>query len=351
VKLRHFLPLALVVVVLGGLLLSTAPPGGARSALDATPKGYRAAYAWLETRGPVRTFDQPFSELQDLDRGTTLLVVWPLERPLEESADTANLLAWIAQGNRVVLALDGSAEDEPPIALVDDALGATISRETPKPPWEWAEWEAWESARRTAAGRFGTLSSESPEWWIACPGEAIATSADGTVRVCRIPRGDGEAIVVMDASIWQNDHIGRADNLALLAEVFGSGSVAVDEYHHGDTILPSLVPTWVPGLLLAHLTLGWLILGVSLSRRFGDPLPPPAIARASMASALHALSTLHLGVGHAPDAGRRLLALLSARAHRKGVDPAVFGAPPSTHDRAFAAWAARAAALARELRL
>ena len=48
-KLRHFLPLALVLVVLGGLLLSTAPPGGARSALDRTPKGYRAAYAWLDS--------------------------------------------------------------------------------------------------------------------------------------------------------------------------------------------------------------------------------------------------------------------------------------------------------------
>ena len=350
-KLRHLTPLAVVLVVFGALLAMSAPAGGARSVHDRTPRGYRAAFAWLESRGETRTWNQPLSELADLPPGTTLLLVWPLASPLDDESDTASLLQWITAGNRVVFALDGASTNEPPIALVDQGLEATVTRETPTPPWDWTDWKAWEAARRRATGSFGTIEGVSPEWWITCPGTAIATDPEGRARVCRIPRGSGEAIVVMDATIWQNDHIARADNLDLLAEVFGAGPVAVDEWHHDTTLPTSTVPTWVPGLLVAHLVTAWLVAGLTLSRRFGDPLPTPAIARASMAQALRALAALHVGVGHAADAGRRMHALLTTRAHRKGVDPSVFGEPPTTTDRAFSTWAARAATLQRELRL
>jgi hypothetical protein len=244
-------------------------------------------------------------------------------------------------------------ESDPPFSLVEGTLKALVTRDAATPPWAWAEWRAWAEGRRTAT--FGpaarTLSLADPAWRLSCPGnaEVLATGGDGAPRACRVPWGDGELVLVADATVWQNDHLARADNLAFLADLLGGRAVRFDEWHHATIAVVSTIPRHVPALFAAHLGAIWLLALLALAHRFGDALPAPALAGPSMARALHALATLHRGSGHATAAAARLSALLRARAARRGVDPDTLPPPPArASDATFAAWAARAAEVQRE---
>ncbi|MFN7147682.1 MAG: hypothetical protein ACK4YP_28190, partial [Myxococcota bacterium] len=122
-------------------------------------------------------------------------------------------------------------------------------------------------------------------------------------------------------------------------------------WHHGDAPVVASVPRHVPVLLFGHLGALWLLGALTLARRFGDPLPPPALAAPSMARALHALATLHRGAGHARDAAARLHALLRARGARRGLDPDTLPRPDVSTDAALLDYAARAARVQRDHRL
>ncbi|MDP2308117.1 MAG: DUF4350 domain-containing protein [Pseudomonadota bacterium] len=344
--------------LLAAMVLLTAPAGGRRSVTDRTPRGYRAAFAYLEaTGGEIGTWDAPFDAL-DAPLGTTLVTAWPVSRGFDGSGDAASLVTWVRNGGRTVLLLDLSAEDGHPYTLVEGTLKGLLVRDEPIAPWSWEEWRTWSAMRRTATMRMpdgpsGTLALADPLWNLTCPANAefLATDASGVPSVCRLAWGKGEIVLVSDATVWQNDHLGRADNLALLDGLLAGRTVRFDEWHHGVATVVSAVPPYVPGLFAVHLGVLWLVSLLALARRFGDPLPPPGLAGPSMARALHALATLHEGSGHAGSAAARLYALARARSDRKGLDPALLPPPPSApSDTRFAAWAARIGAAQRDQR-
>ncbi len=354
---RAWLIVVAIAALIAALTLVSAPPGGARSVHDRTGRGYRAAFAWLAGEGTdapadVAAWDEPFDALPALDPAFTLVLAWPLERPFS-AGDTAALLHFATRGGRLVLLLDGSSDTTPPAELVEKALGITLVRDSDDPPYAWADWRAWDEVRREATGPHGTLRTAARRWHLLCPGDAETLAADtaGRARACRRERGEGEVVVVSDATVFQNDHLGRADNLALLDALLGGRAVRFAEWHHGAAPLARTVPGHVPVLLFAHLGALWLVAAVTLARRFGDPLPPPALPAASMARALRALASLHRGKGHAADAAHRLAVLLRARAARRGLDPSTFPAPDVATDAALVDYAARVTALQEEHRL
>lgn len=353
--MRRWLPFVLVGVVFAVLTLFSAPAGGSRSVTDRTGRGYRAAFSYLggDEGGRVAAWDEPPAALAGLPADTTLVLTWPMERPLDGAADANHLLAWVSGGGRLVLLLDGTSEKTPPVELVEDALRVTLVREAPEPPYAWGEWKAWSATRRTAASPYGTLALGEPTWRLVCPlgAESLAETEDGYQRACRVTRGRGEVVVVSDATVWQNDHLARADNLALLDGLLGGRTVRFGEWHHGAAPVVASVPRHVPVLLFGHLGALWLLGALTLARRFGDPLPPPALAAPSMARALHALATLHRGAGHAHDAAARLYALLRARGARRGLDPDALPRPDVSTDDALLDYAAHAARVQRDHRL
>ena len=327
---RRMVAAGVVVVAILAVLVWLAPPAGTRSARDVTPLGYRLAAAWLAERGDV--IYRETAELPPVD--STLVIAWPLAT---EISDAPGLSAWVSRGGRLLLLLDGS----PPNEFLDSTFGVTVPEEAPVPPWDHAEWSAWEDTRRHATTATGRIELGRPSFLLTCPAtaEILARGEDGETRACRIPRGDGE-VIVSYASLWQNSALGAADNLAFLDQVLGGRSVAFDEYHHQVDGAVGGVPAVVPAALLLQLVALWLLGAVTLARRFGDPLPPPAIPGPSMARALHALATLHRGAGHAPAAAARLYALANARAARAGIPLEALPAPPTDpSDEAFARWA------------
>lgn len=357
------LVLLAVFGLVAAIVLFAAPAGGRRSITDRTPRGYRAAYAYLEaTGGDVRAWESPFDELRAL-QDATLVTAWPLSRGFQGTDasgdnDAADLALWVRKGGRAVLLLDLSTENIPPVALVEGAFKGLLVKDDPLPPWSWADWRVWATARRTAtlSGAdlpAGTLALADPQWKLTCPDTAEVLAADptGWDRVCRFPFGKGEVVLISDATVWQNDHLGRADNLALLDALLGGHTVRFDEWHHAASVVTSTVPSFVPALFALHFGALWLVGILSLAHRFGDRLPPPRLAGPSMARALHALATLHRGSGHAASATTRLYILARARTDRRGLDPGVLPAPPvAPSDARFTAWAARIAAAQRDHR-
>lgn len=361
-KLRHGLALAAVLLLLVVAIVSSAPAGGNRSVTDRTPRGYRAAFAYLEATGTsVAAWEAPLDALPtattprpDLPVGATLVIAWPLARPFAGAGDAASLLRWVRDGNRAVLLLDAAnPRADHPFLLVEDSLDGLLTLDEPVAPWAWEEWRTWAADRRRASGPDGTVALEDPAWRLMCPADAeiVATGGDGTPRACRIRWGKGEVLLLADATVWQNDHLARGDNLALLVGLLGGRTVRFDEWHHDTIAVVSAVPPHVPALLAAHLGGLWLLALLALARRFGDPLPPAALVGPSMARALHALATLHRGGRHAAAAAAELYRLSRARSDRKGLDPDLLPAPPPhPSDERFAAWAARVAAIQRDQR-
>jgi hypothetical protein len=316
---RLWWPAAVVVAAILLLAVVEAPQAGSRSVTDSTDRGYQAAFEWLAEQGSAQMWE---GALGDATAGTTLVLVWPLEKPLDPVADATTLLRHATAGGRVVLLLDGASPVEPPRELLDGAMGVSVVSEEPVPPYRWSAWKAWEEDRRTAKTEDGTIRVARPHWTLDCRrGTPIATRSDGRHLACRVPRGRGEVVVIADATVWQNDHLGRNQNLELLTAVLGGQPVLFDELHHSGGALGATTPTHVPALLFLHLGLLWLLAVLALARRFGDPLPTPALPRPSMARALHALATLHRGSGHAHDAALRIHAVLNARAARRGLPP------------------------------
>lgn len=364
--------LFVALALLAAVVLLTAPAGGVRSVTDRTPRGYRAAYAWLEATGTdVGAWEEPFERLADVGEpgaagaaeGITLVTAWPVSRGFEDptsrgdegsrGSDAAALAVWVRNGGRAVLLLDLSADGGHPASLVEGVLKGLLVRDEPTPPWSWADWRRWAEARRTATGPAGTLALADPRWKLTCPAsaEVLAADPDGWARVCRVPWGEGELVLVSDATVWQNDSLARGDNLALLHALLGGRTVRFDEWHHGAGIVTRAVPSHVPALFAVHFGALWLVGILALARRFGDPLPPADLAGPSMARTLHALATLHRGSGHAASAAARLYTLARARSDRKGLDPAVLPEPPdASADARFAEWAARIGAAQRDHR-
>jgi len=362
VKLSTWLPPALVVVTIVVLSLVAAPSGGARSVHDHTGRGYRAAFAYLGGTdtpdgepGAVTVVDGPLAALAEHPRDTTLVLTWPLERPLDPDTDPTALLGFVTGGGRLLLLLDGAVDAEPAAELVEDTFGMLLLRDGAEAPYAWAAWRAWAADRRAADGAAGTVALGDPAWTLVCPADAdrILLGRDGAARGCRRPLGDGEVIVLSDATVFQNDHLGRADNLALLDALLGGRRVGFLEGPHGVAPIARTVPTYVPLLLFVHLFGLWGLAAATLARRFGDPLPPAALPPASMARALHALGTLHRGKSHARDAAARLATLLRARAARRGVPADTLPPAPTSvvTDDMLVKYAERVAAAQTEHRL
>jgi hypothetical protein len=353
---RWVVLLLAVSAVLAALVLLAAPAGGRRSVTDRTPRGYRAAYAYLEARGgDVGAWEAPFDDLDTLN-GATLVTAWPVARGFDAGAasgnsDAAALAVWVRNGGRAVLLLDLSADAGHPITLVEGTLRGSLVKDEPIAPWSLDAWRVWAAERRAATGPYGTLALADPSWKLTCPigAEPVATDATGWARGCRVRWGRGEVVLLSDATVWQNDHLARGDNLALLDALLGGRVVRFDEWHHGVGVVTRAVPRHIPALFALHLGALWLVALLVLARRFGDPLPPADLAGPSMARTLHALATLHQGSGHAASAAARLYALMRARSDRKGLDPTLLPEPPAApSDARFAAWAARIAAVQRD---
>jgi hypothetical protein len=352
VKARTRLPIAAVIVVFTALLLLAAPAGGVRSIHDRTPRGYRAAFAWLAEEGDVAPLDVALPDAAPLPPGASIVMTWPQARPLGGSDDLGPLLAHLGRGGRLVLLLDGATDRAPPVFLAD-VFDVSMIEDQPRPPIGWTDWSSWAEGRRQPIGPHGTLRTAEPRWHLECPADAevLAATPDGRARACRRPFGPGEVVVIADATVWQNDHLARGDNLPFLRAMLGGRVVRFDEWRHEAPVATSGAPPHVPALFFAHLGALWLLGALTLSRRFGDPLPPPALPASSTARALHALATLHRGAGHAADAARRIATTLAARAARRGVPGDALPTPDVAGDTELLTYTRAAAEAQRAHRL
>jgi hypothetical protein len=133
----------------------------------------------------------------------------------------------------------------------------------------------------------------------------------------------GEVVVVSDASLLDNEALGREDNAVLAVRlVAGRGAVVFDEFHHGyrddgdgdqleSALAAMLFGTW-PGRALLVVVLGAALRLAGAAVRLGAPQrdrPPP---RRALSEHAEALGRIFEKAG----ARRETLAILAAGARR-----------------------------------
>lgn len=281
---RAALIVAAVVVALNLMAVAiealVPSPSGPASSSFATSRGGVAAYAaLLERNGREVSRVRAGIGNATLDPGATVVLLDP--DVLVESEIEA-LTAFVEDGGRLV-----SAAREPE-ALLEGLLGSDAPSFTEDGPRRWTDLtpapESGGAEEVLTAGR-GSFSD---------PGAAqpvVSTRGGGALAVSR-EIGDGEAVLLADASPLQNRLLARGDNAALGLGLAGDrgAPVAFVEAVHGygqGRGLGALPGSWK--LALVGMGLGALLFLLSHARRLGPPDPPapePAPSRGAYVDAL-----------------------------------------------------------------
>lgn len=324
------LGVVMVAVALLGVVLSGQTAGDRPTIRSAQPGGYRAAYAYLEAQGaPVLSWEWNFGELASGDETPSpqvLLLAAPFQL-IPTTEEVSALERWVSRGGRLVLLTSGRRQGFgemillPRFALTTQSLGQAM-------PVEYGAWrrfvvepEVLEFVGDDASPLAGLRVACSQLTHAVVPSETVSVlfaDADGTRRVYEFGHGSGKVIVVNDASIFSNDRLGEAQNLAFLETLLldhaldgapaGDG-VAFCEWIHGfvhvgeDDAGGSGAIWW----LLVHGALVYLGVVWLLRRRFGPEPRSVSVPASSVRRDLDALAVLHHQGRHARDAGARMV--------------------------------------------
>lgn len=149
---------------------------------------------------------------------------------------------WVRGGGRLVLALDR------PYGAIDVGPTGSVQPRKVFPLWP-------------GVARLDPPSARALRGGTAREGVAVFASEDGAV-VARLRRGAGEIILCAAPELFQNGHLGRADHLALLDRLAGTGrAVYFDEHVHGiegGTGMVEILRQWGFGPFLALVALAAL---------------------------------------------------------------------------------------------
>ncbi|HEV8254660.1 MAG TPA: DUF4350 domain-containing protein [Vicinamibacteria bacterium] len=286
--------------------LDTIAPG---SALDTSSGGTSLAYRYLKRRAAgAEWLRRPF-EYAGVDANAVVFRIRPWgglsfdeeddEKPA--ASRVRRLLSpgeerWLWGGGRLVLALDrpvGSFE----VTTIPAAPAVKV-------------YPAWPGVERlepaTPRGLAGSGLADAHTVFAA--GEAPL--------VARVPRGKGEIVLLAAPEMLENERLGRADHLALLAALAGERPVYFDERQHGlgtEVGLVELLAGWGLGPALVLLGLLALCAFWRGRARLGPPDADPPDLRSEAVDLVDSLGKLY-GRALMPEAALDLYRASLARA-------------------------------------
>jgi uncharacterized protein DUF4350 len=283
--------------------------------------GMKGLYLWLEALGVrVARWERPLSDLPQEAR--VLWIVGP--RRVLEDDELSALAAWVRGGRVLVLADDTVGPALPgvwegPAALrfgLRSRIGGGPATLRPAFPSPYVEGVG--TIHPEGRVRF---QRQAPAGWAPL----FADDAGDVVAVRRL--GRGTVIAIADPGLFSNARLETAGHARLALNIVvahaGTGTVLVDEFHHGHgaqgAIVRYLGGTTAPWIL-AQAALACLAFLVARGTRFGAPAPPPAAERASSLEYVAALGDLYRRAG-----ARRLAVEALAASLRRRLKEALGG--------------------------
>lgn len=298
---REWIILAALVAVMGlSAILAgqeaddATEPAPNPSSYNSKGSGSQGLLVWLQELGfRVRRWEEP---LTSLPGETAVLLVLGPRRPVEEN-ELARLDLWVRRGGTLVLADDQVGAPVPGLWPGPPALKFGLrarpagqpGRLRPSSPSRLIE--GVESLHPTGRVRF---QREEPQGWTPLFGDASGL----VVAVRRLERGT--IVAVSDPGLWSNARIESAGHARLLLNIVGrhagTGTVLIDEFHHGygepGGLWRYLKATAIPAVL-AQAALALLALALARAIRFGPPVPSVPESRASNLEYVEGLGDLY----------------------------------------------------------
>jgi hypothetical protein len=243
---------------------------GNRSSYRSTPYGTQAFYSLLEeSRYPVTRLEKPFTELQDHQPGTLLVIaIPPSHNPDEE--EFAALNTWVEAGGLLIII------DREISVRLGDANVQTEHADAKSPVRPLQPTPLTRNVQRLALSDHATrvkVDSRAATYHIG--DEQAAVLADAQI-------GKGRVVLLTDPYVVANNGIGEADNVMLALNLINErppGKIAFDEYHHGygasttgGGLMSYFRGTPVPWMM-AQAGLIAAVVVYTFGRRFGRPLP------------------------------------------------------------------------------
>lgn len=264
-------PLFVIILVAGIVIIVSVgeiytPQMNPHSSKNRDLEGTLALYLLLEKYTAVERVETSF---ENLGPGT-LLMIGPVKTP--SSQEMTSLLAWVQQGNRVVV-----FSDDPQVM---QAFGANLSSPGDHvaviPPSQ----EHWSTRNVRAIKLYYHRSFTSYE------GDVLFADRNNPVVVA-VTKGEGEIFLINDTSLAWNINILNEDNGIFLVQVSLADKVYFDEYHlyalkreRGIT-LEALKSVFVSGYssFFIQLVMAVTLFLVAHGKRFGvlRPVRPPEV--------------------------------------------------------------------------
>jgi uncharacterized protein DUF4350 len=246
----------------------------AGSSLDASPRGLSLAYAYLERRPEgAERLGRP------LDTATVApsAMVFRVRPRRDSPAPTDGEAHWLAQGGRLVLALDESSANP----AVVKAQAAAVRKVYP----------VWPGVDRLVPAVWRSLHGSR-----LVEGHAVFVAGEAPL-VARVPRGRGELILMAAPELLENGRLGEADHLALLTALAAGRRAYFDERAHGlaaeDTGIFELLAGWGLGPFLVVLGVLAVAAFWRARTRLGAPDADPADLRSEAVDLVDSLGSLY----------------------------------------------------------
>jgi hypothetical protein len=240
------------------------------SSYNATYPGFKAWYLLLQDLGNrPRRLAGSFARLQDV-KGSLVLADPAVPVTSDEFKD---LIRWVGEGGRLFYCSSVSRFNASGAAF-DSKLGlkkeSTAAANEPLPP----------TARVPLTRYVGNLYGGGRRF-TRFPKNATALYKDKEgAKLIEWRVGKGEILAMADPFPLSNQFIDRQGNARLGVWIAREGPVTFDEYHQGYQTVPSGPTLWgqlgAPlRLALYQIALAALLMGWTLSRRFGEAASPP----------------------------------------------------------------------------
>ena len=243
---------------------------GNRSSYRTTPYGTQAYYSLLEEgHYPVTRFEKPFTELQDHQPGTLVMIaIPPTHNPGDE--EFAALNKWVEAGGLLII-ID---------RVIDIRIGdANIQTERADAK---SQVHPLQPTRLTRNVQRLALSDQSQRVKVDSRAVTYHIGDDQAALLADAEVGKGRVVVLSDPHVVANNGIGEADNVMLAMNLINerpAGKIAFDEFHHGygasttgGGLMSYFRGTPVPWMMAQAGLIAALVV-YSFGRRFGRPLP------------------------------------------------------------------------------
>jgi len=244
-----------------------------RTTHSAAPGGYKALYLWLHSMNiPVKRWEKKLSQLPA--EASVLLIVEPELMP--STTELKTLRKWVARGGTLVI-----VASRPNLFLQRTDL-------TLQPRSGMHQWHHKQNGKPSLLFQPGPYTREIRKLATTVHPGITSSRPEGIVHLrsnwgpllIALNEGKGRVIGLSDPNLLCNAALRDADHarlaINLLLTHVGSGTLLIDEYHHGygraTTVVEHLLGSRaLPPLLQGIFLL--LVLWAAAGRRFGIPRP------------------------------------------------------------------------------